>query len=195
MHKTIIGIQGGKGSFNEEAFYFYIKENKLDISYYELRFLYTSENVLSALDKKEIDIAQFAVHNSIGGVVIESMIAMGKYNFKFIDSFRIKISHCLMVKKGTVLSQIEKIMTHPQVLKQCSIKLSSPRYSNILKTSGEGELIDHANIALKISSEDLPSSIATMGSRVLSQIYDLEILEENMQNSDENYTTFVWVEN
>ena len=77
--KQTIGIQGGKGSFNEQAITYYTeRENIRD---FELVYLYTSENVLQALDKGEIDFGQFAIENSVGGLVSESIHAMAKYKF------------------------------------------------------------------------------------------------------------------
>src|SRR5207247_568229 len=42
-----IGIQGGKGSFNEEAITYYVKRNGIDK--YKIEYLHTSKNVLRAL--------------------------------------------------------------------------------------------------------------------------------------------------
>ena len=47
------GIQGGKGSFNEEAIQYYLKRN--DIKDYKINYLYTSEKVLQSLHVGDID--------------------------------------------------------------------------------------------------------------------------------------------
>lgn len=189
--KTLtLGIQGGKGSFNEEAIMYYIKRN--NIQDYTIKYLYTSENVLRELYMGEIDEGIFALHNSVGGVVYESIEAMGRYKFRIIEEFAITISHALMIRKDAKLSDITTIMTHPQVLAQCHSTLAQ-KYSHLEKTSGEGELIDSALVAKNLAEKNLPKNIAVMGSKVLAEIYDLTIIEDNLQDLKENFTSFLMV--
>ena len=153
---------------------------------------YTSENVLEALHNGEIDRGQFAIHNSVGGVVEESINAMAKYKFTIIDQFAIKISHALMIRNDADFSEVTTIMSHPQVFAQCKDTLSK-KYPHLKQTSGEGELIDHAVVAKHLSEGQLPKHIATMGSKVLAKLYDLKIIEDNLQDATENYTSFLQV--
>lgn len=184
------GIQGGKGSFNEEALNFYV--NKEKINKYKLKYLYTSEKVMQSLHKGDIDRGQFAIHNSVGGIVKESIEAMASYKFKIVEEFAIKISHALMIRKDAKLSQVTAIMTHPQVLAQCKDTLAR-KYPHLRKTSGKKELIDHAVVARHLSEKRLPKNIATMGSKVLADLYNLQIIEDNLQDSRENYTSFLQI--
>ncbi|HZE86713.1 MAG TPA: prephenate dehydrogenase/arogenate dehydrogenase family protein [Methylomirabilota bacterium] len=186
-----IGIQGGKGSFNEEAMQYYFKRNK--ITKYKIKYLHTSENVLRALHEGDIDQGQFAIHNSIGGIVNESIEAMAKYKFTIIEEYAIKIAHALMIRKDAQLPDITTIMTHPQVLAQCQQTLKQ-KYQNLQQTSGERELIDHALVAKELSEGKLAKHIATMGSKILAEIYGLTIVEDNLQDLKENYTSFLLVE-
>ena len=43
----------------------------------------------------DIDQGLFATHNSIGGIVMESVEAMAQYKFSIIEEFAIIISHAL----------------------------------------------------------------------------------------------------
>ena len=189
--RLMVGIQGGSGSFNEEAARYYLSRN--DINEFEIKYLYTTDNVLNALHRGQIDRGQFAIHNSTGGIVQETVEASCKYRFKIVEQFSIKISHALMIRKDTSLDKIDTIMTHPQVLKQCRKNLEE-KYSKLTCTCGEGELIDHSNVAKHLSEGKLTSNIATMGSKVLAEIYDLKIVEDNLQDLENNYTSFLWVE-
>lgn len=185
-----IGIQGGIGSFNEEAIQYYLK--KSSITKYRIKYLFTSENVLKALHGGAIDKGQFAIHNSVGGIVEESVQAMADYKFKIVEEYAIKISHALMIRKDAKLSEITTIMTHPQVLAQCKSTLIK-KYPKFKQTSGEKELVDHALIAKYLSENKLPKNIATMGSKVLAKLYDLQVIEDNLQDAKENYTSFLQV--
>lgn len=184
------GIQGGRGSFNEEAIQYFLK--KEDINKYKIKYLYTSENVLKALHRGDIDRGLFAIHNSVGGAVGESIQAMANYKFKIIEEFAIKIFHALMIRSDAKFSEIDTIMTHPQVLAQCKSTLAK-KYPQLKQTSGQKELIDHAVVAKHLSENKLGKNIATMGSKILAKIYNLQIIEDNLQDAKENYTSFLLV--
>jgi len=188
-HLTI-GIQGGKGSFNEEAVGYWLQRS--GIEKYKIKYLYTSANVLDALHKGEIDHGQFAIHNSVGGIVNESVAAMAKYRFTIVEEFAITISHALMIHPDAKLSDIREVMSHPQVFAQCKNTLSK-KYPQLKRTSGEDELIDHANVARQLAANKLPKTTAVMGSRVLADIYGLSIVETNLQDATDNYTSFLMV--
>lgn len=191
LDKLVVGIQGGRGSFNEEAALYYLE--RAAAHDYELVYLYTAENVLRALHAGRVDRGQFAIHNSLGGVVDESIEAMARYKIKIVEQFSIKIAHALMIRKDAVLDQVDTVMTHPQVLRQCRSTLAE-KYSRLRLASGEGELIDHAKVAEHLAAGLLPPNIATMGSRRLAELFDLRVVEDNLQDLRENYTSFLWVE-
>lgn len=190
LNGLVFGIQGGRGSFNEEAVNHYIKQ--AGIKNYKVKYLYTSENVLKALHEGKIDRGQFAIHNSAGGIVDESIQAMANYKFKIVDKFAIKIAHALMIREDADFSEITTIMTHPQVLAQCKQSLQQ-RYPDLKQTSGEGKFVDHALVAKSLGEKKLPKHVAVMGSRILAQLYGLKIVEDNLQDLKENYTTFLQV--
>ena len=189
--RLVVGIQGGHGSFNEEAATYYLK--RAGIERYELVYLYTTAQVLKALHEGQVDRGQFAIHNSTGGLVDESIEAMANYKFKITEQFAIKIAHALMIHPRAALDRVDTIMTHPQVLRQCKRSLAE-KYSRLKLTSGAGELIDHANVAQHLAAGKLPITTATMGSKILAELYGLRVVEDNLQDLQENYTSFLWVE-
>jgi arogenate dehydrogenase (NADP+) len=191
LEKLVIGIQGGPGSFNEQAVRHYLE--RAEISKYEVRYLYTTEGVFQALHCGDVDRGQFAIHNSRGGVVNESIEAMARFNFEIVEEYEIKISHALMIRSDATLNEIDTIMTHPQVLKQCAAKLSK-KYSKLKLTSGQGDLIDHAQVAQHLAQRHLPKNIATMGSSILAELNDLIVVEDNLQDLEDNFTSFMMVQ-
>ena len=186
--RVVVGIQGGRGSFNEDAARYYMSrtpEVPLEIVY-----LHTTERVLRALHEGEIDRWASAIHNSVGGMVGELVAAMARYRFAIVEEFAIKISHALHdCSRRRDFSKVDTVMAHPQVLRQCRTNLEK-KYSNLRQTSGEGDLIDQAKVAELLGSGELSDTIATMGSRTLADIYGLRVVEDNLQDLDENFTSF-----
>lgn len=185
---TIFGIQGGKGSFNQQALQFYTERE--GITEFETKFLYTTHRVLKQLDLNVIQYGIFAIQNSVGGVVEETVHAMGAFTFHIVDEFQIPIQHFLMRRKNVKDEDIHTIMTHPQVIKQCKSTLGKHFEAQYTITSGEGDLIDHAVVAEHLSEGKLPNSTAVIGPKVLADIYNFEIMAENLQDDETNNTTF-----
>ena len=189
--RMVVGIQGGRGSFNEDAARYYMSRTP-EIPF-EIVYLHTTERVLRALHEGEVDRGVFAIHNSVGGMVGESVAAMARYRFAIGEEFAIKISHALMIAAGADFSKVDTVMAHPQVLRQCRTNLEK-KYANLRQTSGAGDLIDQAKVAELLGTGELPASVATMGSKILADLNGLRVVEDNLQDLDENFTSFLWVE-
>lgn len=186
----VFGIQGGKGSFNEQAVLDYIKRHK--IKKYKVKYLYTSNRVLQYLSAGKIDFGLFAIHNAIGGVVWESARSMAKYKFKIIEEFPILISHFLMKRKNGNLKKATTIMAHPQVFLQCKQSLIN-KYPKLKLVSGKGDMIDTARSAQTLSEGKVDKNTLILGPQILAKMYNFEIIEENMQDSQNNLTYFFLV--
>ncbi|MFN2451940.1 MAG: prephenate dehydrogenase/arogenate dehydrogenase family protein [Candidatus Dormibacteria bacterium] len=189
--RLVVGIQGGRGSFNEEAAHHYL--NRTSDQAFELIYLHTTEDVLRALHEGEVDRGQFAIHNSVGGVVEESVQAMARYRFAIVEEFAITIAHALLIASAADLSAVDTVMSHPQVLSQCRATLAS-KYPGLRQVSGDGELIDHAKVAELLGDGRIPPTVATLGSRTLADLHPLTIVEDNLQDMENNLTSFLWVQ-
>lgn len=189
---VIYGIQGGAGSFNKQAIDYYLKKHKISKDKVKIKYLYTTEKVLSELEKRNIDYGQFAMFNSVGGIVHESIEAIANYKFKIVEEFGIKIQHHLMKRKDVSAKDLKAIMTHPQVLKQCKNTLEN-KYPNLTQTSGKGDLIDNTKAAQAIAQTNIGKTTAYLGPEILSKMFDLEIIDRNLQDDEENLTTFLMV--
>ncbi|MEK7079503.1 MAG: prephenate dehydrogenase/arogenate dehydrogenase family protein [Patescibacteria group bacterium] len=188
--KIIFGIQGGRGSFNEAALMEYVKSK--NIGNYKVKYLYTTEKVLRNLNKGNIDFGLFAIYNTIGGIVDESTYAMARYKFKIVYEFAISIAHCLMKRKDVPISLIQQIMAHPQVLKQCARTLSK-KYVDLKQVSGSGDLVDTAKAAWALAKGTIDKNTYILGPKILSNIYNFEVVDENLQDSEKNLTSFFLV--
>ena len=188
--KIIYGIQGGKGSFNEEAIMFYINKHKIKKS--KIKYLYTSEKVLKNLHEGNIDYGLFAIQNAVGGVVEESTLAMAKYKFKIVEEFQILVRHCLMKRKDVDVKQLKTIMAHSQNFLQCKKNLAK-KYPDLSLVRGQGDLLDTARCAEALAKSKIDKNTAILGPKILAEIYNLEIIDENLQDSRDNLTSFFLV--
>lgn len=186
---SIFGIQGGIGSFNEEAFYSLVGQHANNLC---LEYLFTTERVLSYLNEKKINYGIFAFHNSLGGIVEESIEAMRSHYFQIICSFQIPIKHFLMKRKDVLLKENMVVMAHPQVFRQCNQTLLK-KYPDFCRRVGEGDLIDTAAAACALSEGRIDKNACILGPKGLARIYNFEIIDSNLQDDKNNLTTFFLV--
>lgn len=183
-HALRIGISGAKGSFSEEAARAYAKKAK--IKKFQLEYLISVENVLSALEKGAVDLGIFPIENSIGGVVTETVQGMAKHNFRIKKLFDIDIRQNLLVLRGVKREKIKTITSHEQSLRQCKGYLKKHWRGAKFK-----EYEDTAKAAEDLARGTLPKSTAVIASKAAADIYNLKILEAGIQDLKENFTTFI----
>lgn len=182
--KSIIGISGNVGSFSEEASNHYCQKN--NIKNYELKYLISAEATLKALNDKNADKAIFPIENSNGGIVTEAIYAISNYNFNIEKIFEIDVQHCLLVQKGVNMSDIKKITSHPQALKQCRMYIKHK-----LPDTKLHEYSDTADAAKNLYEGRLTSDTAVIAPKICKKLYKLDLLEEGIQDLKFNFTTFV----
>ena len=151
-----------------------------------------SPQVLAALHQGKIDFGVFAIQNARGGVVMETIHALSKYDCEILEIFDIVISHCLLRHPEADFDEIDTIISHPQALAQCADTLGN-KYPQLKLTSGEGDLIDQALCARYVAEGKLPASTAVLAPKVCAELYGLKIHDTDLQDLGQHTrTTFVW---
>ncbi|MCB0353572.1 MAG: hypothetical protein KDD64_08615 [Bdellovibrionales bacterium] len=187
-----VGIQGGQGSFNEEALRsFFVPIDSLNL---HLQYCYTTQGVLDYVTRGDEVLGQFAVFNSFGGVVEETERAMGSASVVPVALYSIPIRHFLLLPPEQKRGDLKMILAHPQVLKQCRGNLEK-HFPQCQLRSGEGELIDTARLAKALIEKDprVPRNSAVLGPKVLSTILPFSVSESSFEDSPDNRTWFLLV--
>lgn len=177
------GVFGDTGSFSEAAGMLYAQNNGITPSF---KYLPVMEDLLAAVGKGEIDLALFPVVNFRGGIVKTAFEAMGKYPFSLVDSLRLNIQHCLIVRPGTLLKDIKKVASHPQAFAQCGEYLG--------KELGHAERVewnDTAGAARDLAAGRLPAGCAAIASERAAKMYGLEVAARSIQDDPDNFTVFI----
>jgi prephenate dehydratase len=180
-----VGIMGIRGSFSEEAALEYARDNGLgDIEVVEL---VSTERVLRAVEESDVDLGIFALENSNGGVVYESVYAMAAHRFKVLDLFEIDVNHALLVHSDLPSRDaIDRVATHQQALRQCRMWL---RHN--FPTTFTTEEPDTAEAARMLGSGELPPTTAVIAAERCAELFGLRVLERRIQDLKFNFTTFV----
>lgn len=153
-----------------------------------LSFFDTFEGVFKAVDEGLCQYGVLPIENSTAGSVNQVYDLMKKHEFSIVRSLRLKIDHNLMVKPGVKLEDITDIYSHPQAISQCAVFLKE------LKAKGV-RIHEYANTAAaaKMVAETPEKGVAALSSRSCAELYNLDILARNIQDSSANYTRFVCI--
>ena len=122
------------------------------------------------------------IENSFVGDVGEVMDLLFQGSLYINSIYNLHINHCLIVNDGATLDSIKKVVSHPQALAQCSKFIQEHNFVT------EDEV--NTAYAGKKLKELGNTDIAVIGSKETAEEYGLNILKENINNTNTNTTRF-----
>ncbi|EPQ60725.1 PDT-domain-containing protein [Gloeophyllum trabeum ATCC 11539] len=183
-HLPRLAFLGPLGTYSHQAAF-----NRFgrSVQYYERD---TIANVFNALSD-ECPLALIPQENSLYGTVIETYdlfrsSCAGRDKF-ILGEVTQSIRHSLVVRKGTSLSGIKRILSHEQALGQCArfIEAHLPNASLVRVSSTAA-----AAVAISTSGEGACGDAAICSEHCASIFEGLEVLREGIQDDDSNITRF-----
>jgi prephenate dehydratase len=99
----------------------------------------------------------------------------------------VPVKHCLMVFDGGSVETVKEVLSHPQALGQCRKFLQNhPEWKTIASYDTAG--------SARIVAESKRTDLAAIASRRAAGVYGLEIIKEDIQSEDANFTRFFVLE-
>ncbi len=143
----------------------------------------TFDRAFDAVMNKKADYAMIPVDNTLAGRVADVHRLLPQSNLQIIGEYFLPIRHALMGVSGADINDIKTVHSHIHALPQCR---------NIIKELNLNEKVhaDTAGAAQEISKLNDPSQ-AAIASTLAAEIYDLEILKNDVQDADHNTTRFL----
>ena len=175
-----VAFFGAEGAFTHLAALQYCeKHKKLQLVNEKVVRIFDAEKILK---DSSVDYCIVPAENSTGGMVNETFDMLINSELKVVDEIRLPIVQNLLSKE-TDLKNIKSVYAHPQSLSQCREFLESnlPNVELIAVQSNA--------IGAKIVSEK-DGEAAAIGATVLSDVYKLNILKENINDNNNNETRF-----
>ncbi|MFC1926363.1 prephenate dehydratase [Chloroflexota bacterium] len=168
-------FQGERGAFSEDAV----------INFFGSADLSPCPSLADVFEAVSRDTAEFGVvpvENSQAGSINETYDLLLRHTLNIYGEIALEVNHCLMALPGEILDSIKKVYSHPQALAQCAqflLKLGVelvPTYD----TAGSAKLIKEKGMV----------NSAAVASKKASEIYQMQVLAENIQTIKGNYTKF-----
>ncbi|MEX1314561.1 MAG: 3-deoxy-7-phosphoheptulonate synthase [Desulfotignum sp.] len=123
------------------------------------------------------------LENSLSGSIHENFDLLQEYDLKIIGEIVIRIQHALIAHKGAVKDGIKQVLAPPPALAQCSNYLDQYPWMARVPVAATSQ-------AVKQVKDSGDTGLAAIASTMAAQIFDMQILDESIEDDPRNYTRF-----
>ena len=128
-----------------------------------------------------------AIENTIAGSIIPNYALIDSNNLHIVGEEYLNIHHHLMALPGQTIKSIKEVWSHPMALLQCKEFFKKHPHIKLV------EDVDTAEVAKRISKENI-KGVAAIAPIIAAEIFELEVLEDDIQTIKDNSTRFVIVQ-
>lgn len=151
-----------------------------------LMFVKTFDAVASAVESGLCKFGVLPIENSSNGSVRAVYQLLQERNLSIVRSTRLCIRHELLALPGVKMEDITEIYSHEQAIGQCSRFLNQLNGVRVIPC-------DNTAAAAKLVAESKNRHAAAISSHPCAALYGLECINQQIQDSDNNYTRFVCI--
>ncbi len=174
-HRPRIAYQGVAGAFSEEAALKFAPDAE------PVGFPSFQEAFASAVSG-DCDYACLPVENSLAGSINQTYDLLTDSVLHVVGEQIVRVHHNLLVKPGVKLADVKRVYSHTQALQQCQGYIRKHHFEAVTDFDTAG--------AAKLLAENGGEGKAAIASKRAAEAYGLEILAENIEDLDFNYTRF-----
>jgi len=172
-----IAFQGEPGAYSEAAAFEHFGTEIVPVP------CETFDLVFAATESGKADYGLPAIENSVAGSIHRNYDLLLQHSLSIVGERYLRVQHCLIANPGVALSEIRKVISHPQALAQCEAyitKLGAAR-EPVYDTAGAVQM-------LKASGQ---KDCAAIASRRAAEVYGMSILAEGIEDDPANFTRFL----
>ena len=123
------------------------------------------------------------IENSLAGRVADIHYLLPKYKLQIHGEYFQTVEHNLLCKKDATIDDIKYVRSHAQAIGQCQNIINKRKFKAIVSADTAG--------SAKELAEGKDKSIAAIASELSAKIYNLKILEKNIEDEKGNVTRFL----
>jgi prephenate dehydratase len=148
------------------------------------------DELLQAVATKNVNVGMIAVENSLVGKVSDNYDKIEAMNLKVLGEINLPIQLHLAAKKGTQISNLQKVYSHPVALAECNLFFSKNKHifpTDFSDTAGAIRWIaEQQNQHKQLDS-------AAIGGIEAIRYYGLQTIQKNIHDHPNNVTKFLAV--
>ncbi|MCK5128755.1 MAG: prephenate dehydratase [Clostridiales bacterium] len=172
-----VAYLGLPGSFSEIAVVEYFGDSTSNQS------TKSFSQIIKGVENGRYDMAMIPVENSSTGSVNQAVDLLIDHDVQIIGEHIVHVRHFLLGLKGCDMNDIKTVVSHPQPIEQCREFIDD---NSLLAVPFESTASAAKHV---MQSNDV--SLAAIASKRSADIYHLDIIKEDIQTNNSNYTRFV----
>jgi prephenate dehydratase len=143
---------------------------------------------IAAVQSGKVDRAVVPIENSLEGGVAATLdtLADADTSVRIVRETVQSIHHHLIAAQAMSLGSIERVLSHPHAVGQCSRFLREQLPAVEIEAASST-----AEAVRSLAGSDRPW--AAIGSRLSAKLYDATVLAERIEDRPDNVTRFVWL--
>ena len=135
-----------------------------------------------SVEKRECDYAVLPIENSFAGDVNQVFDLMFTGHLYITKMLNLRISQTLLGIKDAKVSDIKTVISHQQAIDQCMEYIQNHNFS--IQTAS------NTAVAANLVSQKNDKTLASIGSEESAPLYNLDVLERNINQNEQNTTRF-----
>ena len=141
-----------------------------------------------AVEAGEVDRSVVPIENALEGAVAITLdtLALEAAGVRIVAEVVHPIHHCVVAARPLELTDVTRVVSHPQATAQCARFLR--------ERLPQAELVIAASTAdAVLSVRDASEPAVALGSRLAAELYGCRVLEADVEDHPDNATRFVWL--
>lgn len=173
---VVCAYQGVKGAWSEQAAATLFPESeRISVDYFE--------DVFQSVKNGKADYGVVPIENSKTGAIGETYDLLRKYGCYIVGRVWVDIHQNLLGVKGSSISDVREVTSHPEGLKQCRRFLEDKAWDQTA--------CRNTAVAAKTVAEKGEKRLAAIGSKLAAERYGLDVLQADIMDAADNRTSFV----
>ena len=176
MSKIKIAIQGELGAYSHIA----VEKLYQDA---EIKTCSTFEDTFKQAYNDPAYKIIIPIENSLAGRVADIHYLLPKYKLQIHGEYFLPVEHNLLGKPDATIEDIKYVRSHAQAISQCQKIIAQKNFKPIISVDTAGSAKDLA--------EGRDKTIAAIASDLSAKMYNLKILQKNIEDDKGNVTRFL----
>ncbi|HMG36874.1 MAG TPA: prephenate dehydratase [Blastocatellia bacterium] len=173
-----VAFQGEHGAFSEDA------ARRLFAKAIQTLPCRSFEDLFDSVTSGKADCAVVPIENTLAGSVHKNYDLLLQHQLTILAEINLRIVHNLIALRGSLLSQIKRVYSHPVALAQCERFL---RRHNEMEASAAYDTAGSVKMIVEAGRVDE----AAIAGAAAAQFYDAEVLLEGIEDNKKNFTRFL----
>jgi prephenate dehydratase len=172
----IVAFQGVRGAYSENAIYQFFGPKAQPFPCQSL------EKIFEAIETGQADLGMLPVENALTGSQPRAYELLMEHDLRIRAEVIMRIQHTLMAAPGAKLADLRRVRSTLQSLSQCEKFINRHNLEQI-------PAFDTAGSARDLARQPEPD-LGVIASKLAAEIYKLDILQEEIEDTPFNYTRF-----